>query len=271
MPEENQVGQLIAELRKEKSLTQKQLAEQLGVTDKAVSKWERGAGYPDITLLSKLAAALGISTGELLNGVREPHPASPPEPERTVETALHYADRVSQRRRISLTRLALCVLTVSCALAVGICAICDFSLSGRFTWLVYPAASLLFGWLVAAPVLYFKSHRFAMGLCSVTLFLLPFLFVLSLTTGGWFLPLGAPVSLSSLAYVWLVFLTFQGSKGNKTSTAGAALLLIPLLNLSIDLSIWRYTGQWDINAWDGVSAVVCLILGLLLLNRGRRF
>ncbi len=270
MPEENQVGALIAELRKEQGLTQKQLAEQLGVTDKAVSKWERGAGYPDITLLSKLAAALHISTGELLNGVREPHPAPAPEPERTVETALHYADKVSQRRRISLTRLALCILTVSCALAAGICAICDFSLNGQFTWLVYPASSILFGWLVAAPALYFKHQRFLMSLCSTSLFLLPFLYVLSLGTGGWFFPLGLPITLAALAFVWLVTLAWFGSKGGKLFTAGAAFLLIPLLNLSIDLAVWRYTAQRQTNVWDGVTAVVCIIAGVLLLARSRR-
>lgn len=270
MSEENQVGALIAELRKEQGLTQKQLAEQLGVTDKAVSKWERGAGYPDITLLSKLAAALHISTGELLNGVREPHSTPAPEPEQTVETALHYAEKVSIRKRISLTRLALAILTVCCALAAGICAICDFSLNKQFTWLVYPASSILFGWLVAAPALYFKHQRFLMSLCSTSLFLLPFLYVLSLGTGGWFFPLGLPIALAALAFVWLVTFAWFGSKGRKAFTVGAAFLLIPLLNLSVDLAVWRYTGESDLNAWDGITAVVCVIVGVLLLYRGRR-
>ena len=62
------MAQFISKLRKEKKLTQKDLAEQLGVTDKAVSKWERGLGCPDISLLSKLSQVLGVTTSEILNG-----------------------------------------------------------------------------------------------------------------------------------------------------------------------------------------------------------
>ena len=48
------LGQFIAEIRKEKEMTQAELASKLHVTDKAVSKWERGLGLPDITALSRL-------------------------------------------------------------------------------------------------------------------------------------------------------------------------------------------------------------------------
>ncbi len=65
-------GALIASLRKEINLTQKDLAEKLLVTDKAVSRWETGKGFPDTALLEPLAAALGISVGELLAGERLP-------------------------------------------------------------------------------------------------------------------------------------------------------------------------------------------------------
>lgn len=58
----------IRTLREERGLTQKVLAEQLGVTDKAVSKWESGRGLPDISLIEDLALALGISVAELLTG-----------------------------------------------------------------------------------------------------------------------------------------------------------------------------------------------------------
>ena len=59
-------GKFISEARKEKNLTQKELAKQLNVTDKAVSKWERGKSYPDISLLEPLGKALDVSVIELL-------------------------------------------------------------------------------------------------------------------------------------------------------------------------------------------------------------
>jgi len=62
------VGSLIRLLRTEKEITQLELAQQLDVSDRAVSKWERGEGCPDITLVTRLAAVLGVSTESILDG-----------------------------------------------------------------------------------------------------------------------------------------------------------------------------------------------------------
>ena len=61
-------GAIIRQLREEKGMTQAELAEKLSVSDKAVSRWETGRGYPDITLIEPLASALGVSVSELLAG-----------------------------------------------------------------------------------------------------------------------------------------------------------------------------------------------------------
>lgn len=61
-------GAIIKELREQNSMTQSELAERLGVSDKAVSKWETGRGYPDITLLEPIADVFQISVVELLSG-----------------------------------------------------------------------------------------------------------------------------------------------------------------------------------------------------------
>ena len=61
-------GEVIKELREKNSMTQLEFASKIGVTDKAVSKWETGRGLPDITLVESIAAALGISVGELFAG-----------------------------------------------------------------------------------------------------------------------------------------------------------------------------------------------------------
>jgi len=61
------VGEIISYLRKEKNMTQNDLAEKMNVTDKAVSKWERNLSCPDVNSIPKLAEILGISVEELLN------------------------------------------------------------------------------------------------------------------------------------------------------------------------------------------------------------
>ena len=60
------LGMMIASLRKEKGMTQLELAEQLGITDKAVSKWERDLSCPDLNLLPKLAEIFEVTVDELM-------------------------------------------------------------------------------------------------------------------------------------------------------------------------------------------------------------
>ena len=62
------IGKFIAECRKKANLTQMQLAEKLNITDRAVSKWERGKGLPDVSLMLDLCEIFGITVNELLSG-----------------------------------------------------------------------------------------------------------------------------------------------------------------------------------------------------------
>ena len=62
------VGEFIKQKRKEKKLTQKELAEKLSITDRAISKWERGICCPDISILKELSSILEVSVNELLAG-----------------------------------------------------------------------------------------------------------------------------------------------------------------------------------------------------------
>lgn len=65
---QEKIGKFILKLRKEKNLTQQELANKLGVTDKAISKWENGRGMPDLSLLKPLCDVFGISINDLLSG-----------------------------------------------------------------------------------------------------------------------------------------------------------------------------------------------------------
>lgn len=76
---EQTLGAMIAALRKEKGMTQLDLAQQLGVTDKAVSKWERDLSCPDVNSLPKLAEILGVTVDELMQTKIKPKEKSPGE------------------------------------------------------------------------------------------------------------------------------------------------------------------------------------------------
>ena len=66
------MGEIISTLRREKGMTQKELADMLNITDKAVSKWERGMACPDTHTIPRVAEILGISVEELMNAKAAP-------------------------------------------------------------------------------------------------------------------------------------------------------------------------------------------------------
>lgn len=268
MADESQIGSFIAELRKAKGLTQKQLADRLGVTDKAISKWERGMGYPDITLLTKLAACLGVTASELLNGARDL--GSTPAADQIVETTVQYAEKVSKRRHISLTRIFFLILTLLCVYAAAVCMICDFAINGAFTWAVFPVSAVLFGYLVLSPALYFRSSRFTLSLISLSIFILPFLLVMAHSTGGgWFFPVAVPCALAGLSWLWLVRLAFAFTQRSILRTMGCALLLMPVVDFTVSFAVGRYTASAVVTFWDVLGYVLCFIFGVLLLLRCR--
>lgn len=95
-------GTFIAQRRKEKGLTQSRLAAHLGVTDKAVSRWETGRGFPDVSTLPALAEALGVTVAELVNGETAEPTQEDTSAQDAVLASLEYADGVKRRLLITL-------------------------------------------------------------------------------------------------------------------------------------------------------------------------
>lgn len=100
-------GNFVKELRKEKNLTQKELAEKINITDKAVSKWERGLSFPDITMLNILSKELDVSVEELLNGerIKESEKAEQIDVEKAVKEALEKANHKEEKRKKKILKI----------------------------------------------------------------------------------------------------------------------------------------------------------------------
>ncbi len=103
------IGRFIAQLRKEKGMTQTALAEKLSVTDKAVSKWENGRCMPDVSCLRPLTEELGITINELLAGERIPQEDYT---EKSGENVFELVGKVLARERRPI-RILLCLLIAS--------------------------------------------------------------------------------------------------------------------------------------------------------------
>lgn len=261
------MAHFICELRKAKNLTQKQLADQLQITDKAVSKWERGMGYPDISMLSRLAEVLGVTTNELLQGRRDETPA--PEPEIIAQNALQYAEKVTMTNKKNAQAIVKFILLGSSALAILVCVICDLAISKGLTWSLYPIVSILFGCLVIVPLFHFKEHKIKLSLLTLSVFIIPFLFCIEQIsgTGGWMLPLGIPVSLISIVYIWVAFLVFQKLE-NKWYASALCLVLLFCLNWGINGIVSRFTSEPFFDVWDALTTGIVAVLTVVLLAIG---
>lgn len=110
-------GNFITELRKEKGLTQKDLAEQLNITDKAVSRWETGKNYPDIETFQKLASIFNISISELLECKKiESNELVNVSNEHIVREI--KKNKRSKKKYLSIIAVFLVLLSISCYIAL---------------------------------------------------------------------------------------------------------------------------------------------------------
>ena len=106
-------GELIAESRRALGMTQKQLADAIGVTDKAISRWETGRGFPDAVYLQPLSQTLGISITEIVNGeLTQPENAA-----RQADDALLSALAYGRRMRRSVAAAVLALVGVALSLS----------------------------------------------------------------------------------------------------------------------------------------------------------
>lgn len=92
--ENNTIGSFLSALRKANGMTQKELAERLNVSDKAVSRWERNESCPDITLIPVIADIFGVTSDELLRGERNSIGNPVKETERTEKEIAHFLESV---------------------------------------------------------------------------------------------------------------------------------------------------------------------------------
>lgn len=127
-----QFGRFVAQLRKEQNLTQKELAERLHVTDKAVSKWETGKGFPDLKLLEPLAQVLNVSLVELLQGERTPSPTlTKEEAGQAAVQAMEQSQKNTARRYLRLFQVVLWIGAALCLVSL----IPPLTFWGNLLWL----------------------------------------------------------------------------------------------------------------------------------------
>lgn len=110
-------GDFLRDLRKERNLTQEELGEQLGVTNKTVSRWENGVYFPPVEYLIKLGEVFGVTVNEILAGARLDSASYQPKAEENIVTTLKRSQKLSRGKRIAIACCS-AVLAVVIAFAI---------------------------------------------------------------------------------------------------------------------------------------------------------
>ena len=111
------IGEFISSQRRKNNLTQAALAEKLGITDRAVSKWENGRGLPDLSLIEPLCKILGITLNEFFNGERIEESQIIPIAERNIISVLEERNAEIRKRRLAVicSVILILIITFGCA------------------------------------------------------------------------------------------------------------------------------------------------------------
>jgi transcriptional regulator with XRE-family HTH domain len=263
------VGQFILELRKSSQMTQKELAEKLSISDKAVSKWERGLSYPDIELLSPLSDILGITTTELLNGERAGREGRETiNTEASVTNALEYGKRAA-KRKIKLTQnIWAAAFSILLLLGIFVVSIVDMAISGGFTWSLIPISAIIFAWLVCIPGIKFGAKGVVGSLIALSLSIVPFLYALDslIAINVSILPIGIRMSVISIAFLWVVFGIFKVLKSRKFIASAISLALAIPVSLIINYTLSRIIGGPLFDIWDILSYSLIIVAVITLVT-----
>lgn len=290
--EQKKMADFILKMRKARNLTQKDLAGKLGVTDKAVSKWERAVSSPDISLLIPLAKALGVSTGELLSGEKmemDPDNETPiaaktveeeqteftdgtenkEETETLINEALKYSRKSADQRVKRLWDILFIGMSASFFLAAIVCLICNFAVSRELSWSRIVLASLIAAWGILTPLFRAQKKRICKSLLALSLMIFPYLAVLNVLLQVPLLrTMGMCIAIAALLGIWGLYgiLTHVWSR-KKYFALSLICFLMFAEEYGINRIIDEYIKRTHIEqSFNQLNALIILILAVSFLG-----
>ena len=222
---EERTGQLIRELRLKAGWTQKELGMKIGISDKAISKWERGLSFPDITLLPRLAEVFHVSVGEIISGQQLSEPALNPEQlDDVVADTLAY----SQRDSFSKVKRIFCLIFLPLIFsAMFLCAVINLAVNHQLSWAFYPIGALAIVLALTLALVLPKHWRLEIVMGTLEISLMIYLAMIEKLSGtsGWLIPLALPISLVAVVCLYLLLKLWTCLKRKWQILAGSMLIL----------------------------------------------
>lgn len=196
-----EIGTFIAKCRKEKNLTQAQLAEKLNITDRAVPKWETGKSMPDSSIMLELCDILGITVNELLSGQKFDMENDLEGFGKKADENLLAMKRNNENSR-SKNRMRLSLFSAVFVVGIMTCLICDIAISSRVTWSLIPVSSIVFAWFICFPTVRWGKKGIVGSLLSMSVCIVPYLFLMSrLVSVKEVFSVGAAASAASIIFM----------------------------------------------------------------------
>lgn len=141
--EQAKIGAFIAEMRKSKKLTQKQLAEQLNISDKTISKWECGKGLPEVSLMLPLCEILEINVNELLSGEKLSMENYHEKAEENMMNLLE--EKTESKKKIIISFIIAITSAITLTIFVLLAGYTDFSTLTKILLIAYGALVVILG------------------------------------------------------------------------------------------------------------------------------
>lgn len=258
MMNQTEIGKFIARCRKEKNLTQAQLAEKLNITDRAISKWETGKSMPDSSIMLELCEILGITVNELLSGAR----AGMEGFEKKADENLLVLKRKDETDRNGIFSL---LFSGTLLLGILVCLICNIAISGNLSWSLIPISSMVFAWAITFPIMRMGKRGLVIGLISLSIFILPYLYLLGhLTKTKDVFSVGAVMATASMVFLWIIAFVFRCiGKARRYLALGITFLLAVPFLFVINVLLSRRIETSLLDVWDVLTVFILLLLAFV--------
>ena len=260
MMNQTEIGEFIAKCRKEKKLTQAQLAERLNITDRAVSKWETGKSMPDSSIMLELCEILGITVNDLLSGEKIDMESYEKKADENL-IALKRKDENNMTKNVIISLL----FSVTLLIGIMVCLICNIAISGNLTWSLIPISSIVFVWVVSFPSIILGKKGMLISLISLSAFVIPYLFLLSrLIKVKEVFSVGVIMAVASILFLWVIAAIWNRvGKTRKLIALGMIFLLAIPFMVIINVILSRMIVEPVLDIWDMLSIFILLILAFI--------
>jgi len=253
MQDKRNFGKYIAEKRKEKSLTQEELANKLFVIPTTVSKWERGVSYPDITVITNLCKELDISEHEFFTACDD-------------EAMTKEKREVKKYRTIK--KWLFNIMNFGYLIGIITSFICNLVIDHKLSWFLIVLLGILISFSITSLPFYLKDNKFKLCKISLTVTALVYLllFIINFVFNGDWLLGSFLIASFVFIFLWLIILVCTFTKISLYYKISISLLILAFITIFTNqfcAKVLNYQNE-ESNIPNLICAVIMIVIALYL-------